>query len=91
MLRKRPNTSMTLLACTVVKTRWPSGPTGWRLRGFGVPDFTDHDLVRVVAENRPEAPRKCQPLFLIDRNLCNTTQLILDRVFDRDDLVFDPS
>ena len=57
------------------------------LRGFRVADLADHDLVRVVAQNRAQAARKGQSLFLVDRNLQHAGQLVLDRVFDGDDLV----
>src|SRR5215475_1441982 len=57
------------------------------LRGLLVADFADHDLVRVVAQNAAQAPRECQPFLLIDLNLRDAAQLVLDRVFDRDDLI----
>ncbi len=58
------------------------------LRRLGVADFADHDFVRVVAQDRAQAARKRQSLFLVDRNLCDAAQLILDRVFNGDDLIF---
>src|SRR3990172_22743 len=59
------------------------------LRGLGVADLADHDLVRVVAQDGAEAAREREPLLLVDRNLRDPAELVLDRVFDRDDLVFD--
>ena len=58
------------------------------LRRLGVADLAHHDLVGVVAEDRSQAASKRQALLLVDRNLRDAAQLILDRVFDRDDLVF---
>ena len=57
------------------------------LRGLLVPDLTDHHLIRVVPQDRPQASCKCQTLLLVDRNLGDPLELILDRVFDGDDLV----
>ena len=58
------------------------------LRGFLVADFADHDLVRVMAQNRTQAARKRQALFFVYRNLGDAADLIFDRVFNGDDLVF---
>ena len=54
--------------------------------GFRIADFTDHDLVRVVAQQGAQAARKGQALALVHRNLQHPRQLILDRVFDRHQL-----
>ena len=82
-------TSTTLLACTVVNTRWPvSADLNGDLRRFGVADFADHDLVRVVAQDRAQPAGEGQPLLLVYRNLRNAANLVFDRVFDGDDLVF---
>ena len=70
MFRNRPSTSMTLLAWTVVNTRWPGERRlDGDLRRLRVADFADHDLVGVVAQDRPQAARERQPLLLVDRNL----------------------
>src|SRR5262249_41568904 len=58
------------------------------LRSLFVTNFADHDLVRIMAQNRSQAAGKGQPFLLVDRDLGDAVQLILDRVFDRDDLVF---
>src|SRR5688572_20337738 len=58
------------------------------LRGLFVADLTDHDLVRIVAEDRAQTAREREALLLVDRDLRDAAQLILDRVFDGDDLVF---
>ena len=49
------------------------------LRGFLVANFADHDLVRVVAQNRAQAARERQALFLVHRNLGDAADLIFDR------------
>src|SRR5208283_692741 len=58
------------------------------LGGFGVADFADHDLVRVVAEDGAQTAGEGQTLFFVDRNLGDAAKLVCDRVFDGDDLVF---
>ena len=58
------------------------------LRSFSIADFSHHDLVGVVPQNRSQSAGKCQALFLIDRNLCDAANLVLDRVLNGDDLVF---
>ena len=59
------------------------------LRGFRVADFADHDLVGVVTQDRAQPAREGQALLLVDRDLRDALQLVLDRILDRDDLVFD--
>ena len=59
------------------------------LRRLGVADLADHDLVGVVPQDRAQAARERQALLLVDRDLRDALQLILDRILDRDDLVFD--
>ena len=54
-----------------------------------VADLADHDLVRVVAQDRAEPAGEGQALLLVDRDLGDPAQLVLDRVLDRDDLVLD--
>src|SRR5580704_2962037 len=58
------------------------------LRGLLVANFADHDLVRVVPQNRTQSAREGQSLFLVHRNLRDAAKLIFDGVFDGDDLVF---
>src|SRR6478672_8489224 len=58
------------------------------LRCLGVTDFAHHNFVRVMTENGSQSASKGQSLFLIDRNLCNPANLILDWIFNSDDLVF---
>src|SRR5580658_3704354 len=57
------------------------------LRGLGVADFADEDLVGVVAEDRAQAACEGEALFLVDWDLSDAADLVLDRVFDGDDLV----
>src|SRR3954453_8127698 len=63
-----------------------------RLHGDGgrlfVADLADHDLVGVVAKDGAQSARKRQPLLLIHRNLRDSSELVFDRVLDRDDFVF---
>ena len=58
------------------------------LRGFGVADFAHHDLVGIVTQNRTQAAGKGQALLFVDRNLRNADDLVFDRVFNGDQLVF---
>src|SRR6266849_142506 len=58
------------------------------LRGLVIADFAHHDLVGIVAKDGAQAARKGQTLLLVDGNLRDSPDLILDRVFNRDDLVF---
>src|SRR4029077_8057056 len=58
------------------------------LCGFLVADSADHELVRIVAQNGTQAASKGHALFLVDRNLGDTAQLIFDGIFNGDDLVF---
>ena len=58
------------------------------LRGLGVADFADEDLVGIVAEDGAQAAGEGEALLLVDGNLRDAADLVLDRVFDGDDLVF---
>ena len=58
------------------------------LRGFFVANFSDHDLVRIVAQDRAQAARERQTFLFVHGDLGDAVQLIFDRVLDRDDLVF---
>src|SRR3954452_1556300 len=63
-----------------------------RLHGDGgrffVADLADHDLVGVVAKDGAQSARKRQPFLLIHRNLRDSSELVFDRILDRNDLVF---
>src|SRR4051812_34828161 len=58
------------------------------LGGFLVTDFADEDLVGVVAEDGAQAAGEGEAFFLVYRDLGDTADLVFDRVFDGDDLVF---
>ena len=58
------------------------------LRCLRVADLAHHDLVRIVAQDGAQAAGERQPLLFVDRNLGDAANLILDRIFDGDDLVF---
>ena len=89
MLRKRPSTSKHVVGVDggedeVAGERGVDGD----MRSFLVSDFADEDLVRIVAQNSAQAAGEGETLFLVDRNLGDALELIFDRIFDRDDLVF---
>jgi hypothetical protein len=56
------------------------------LRCFTVADFSDHDDVGILPENRPQACRKRQIDFRIHLHLADAEQLIFDRILDGDDV-----
>src|SRR6476646_4730223 len=58
------------------------------LRGFRIANFSHHDLVGIVAQNGAQPAGEGQPFFFIDRDLRDAADLVLDRIFDSDDLVF---
>src|SRR5207249_7521480 len=58
------------------------------LRCFLVANLANHDLVRIVTQNRTQSTREGQTFLLVDRDLSNAMQLILNRVFNRDDFIF---
>ena len=56
-------------------------------RGFGIANFTDHDDVRVLAQNGAQGIGEGEADFLFHRHLVDAGNLEFDRVFDRDDVV----
>ena len=50
------------------------------LRRLRIADFSDHDFVRVMAQNRAQAAREGQPLLLVHRNLGDALDLIFDGI-----------
>src|SRR6185437_10075432 len=58
------------------------------LRRLLIANFADHDFVRVVTQNRPQAASKRQSLLFVHRNLGDAADLIFDGIFDGDNLVF---
>src|SRR5215469_3016888 len=57
------------------------------LRRLRIADLPHHDLVRIVPQDRAQPAGKSEALFLVDGYLQHARQLVLDRVFDGDDLV----
>src|SRR5258708_5865748 len=57
------------------------------LRGFRIANLAHHDLIRVMAQDGSQAARKGESFLLVHRDLQDARKLILDRVFDGDDLV----
>ena len=66
-------------------------PCQCRLNGdlsrFRIPNFSDHNLVWVVSQDRTQPAGKRQAFLFVDGNLQNPRQLIFHRIFDRDDFV----
>ena len=58
------------------------------LGSFLIADFADHHLVRIVAQNGPQAAGEREALLLVDRDLGDALDLIFHRIFDGDDFVF---
>ena len=72
-----------------MNTRWPvSAELNRDLRRLRVADFADHDLVGIVTQDRSQSTGKGKSFLLVDGNLRNAANLIFDRVFNGDDLVF---
>jgi hypothetical protein len=51
--------------------------------GFTVPDFADHDDVRILPQNRAQASGKGHTYFRIHLRLANAFNGIFDRIFNR--------
>src|SRR5260370_41765402 len=58
------------------------------LRCLLIANLADHDLIWVVAQNGTQSAGKREALFLVHRNLGDAANLVLHRIFNRDDLVF---
>ena len=56
------------------------------LHGFIVTDFTNHNNVGILAEERTEAVCKSDPRFRIDLCLVHARKLVFDRVLDGGDV-----
>ena len=84
--RKRAVTAS--FECTVEKTMWPGvGRLAGDRRRLLIADFADHDDVGVLAENRSQAGGESLPGLGVDLHLGDVVELVLDRVFDRDDVL----
>ncbi|GBC76990.1 hypothetical protein HRbin08_00458 [bacterium HR08] len=57
------------------------------LRRLRIANLADHDLVRVMPQDRAQAPGEGEPFLLVDLDLRHAFQLILHRVLDGDDLL----
>ena len=53
---------------------------------LAVADFADHDDVRILAHDMPQAGGEGQPDLRIDVDLIDAVHLVFDGVFDGDDL-----
>ena len=56
------------------------------LRSFQIADFTDHDDVRILPQNRAQCFGKRHVYARIDLGLSDPGQFVFDRVFDRQDV-----
>ena len=58
------------------------------LRGFQVANFADHDDIGVVPQDGAQQTREIQPDLRLYLDLRDPGKLILNRIFDRDDVAF---
>src|SRR5713101_7183640 len=58
------------------------------LGGFLVANFTDHDLVGIVAQDGAQAAGESETLLLVHGNLCDAANLVFDRILNGDKFVF---
>ena len=70
------------------------GVTGQRSlhRNFGrfdVSNFADQNLIRILPQDRSQRQRERHSDSMINRNLNNAIDVVLDRIFGRDQFVFD--
>ena len=56
---------------------------------FKVTNFADQNLVRILPQNRSQRRSKRHPNLVVNRNLHDPVNVILNRVFGGDQLVFD--
>ena len=61
-----------------------TGQTGLNgnLRRFQIPDFTNHDHIRVLSKDSPKPPGEGHIHLGVDLGLADTRQVVLDGVFD---------
>jgi hypothetical protein len=88
MLRKRPSTSTTLLAWTVVNTRWPVSADWMAICAVSSSRISPTMILSGSwrrIERRPRA--KVSPFFSLTGIWVMPLELVLDRVLDGDDLV----
>ena len=53
---------------------------------FNVTNLTDHNYIRVLAQNAAQSVGKGQPCFIIDGYLIDAFNSIFDRIFNRNDV-----
>src|SRR6185369_2651426 len=58
------------------------------LSGFVIPDFTDHENVWILTQERAESGGKRVSFRFIHLRLEKSRDLVFDRIFDGDDLYF---
>ena len=56
------------------------------MRGLGIADFADHDHVGILAHERAQRARKCQPDRRLDLRLVDAGDFVFDRILDGQDL-----
>ena len=75
------------LVCSVLNTRWPVSDAWMAALGrFQVAHFADEDHVGIVAQDAAQGGGEGQADLGVHLNLADARLLILDRVFDGDDL-----
>ena len=90
MFRKRPSTSSTLLAWTVVNTRWPVSAELIAICAVSVSRISPTMILSGSWRRIDRSPRaNVSPFFSLIGICVMPLQLVLDRVLDRDDLVLD--
>ncbi len=73
--------------CSVDSTRWPVCAACIAiLRGLLIADFAHENDVGILAEDRPQGARKRQLDLVVDLRLIDPWHLVLDGIFDRDDV-----
>ena len=55
-------------------------------RRLAIPNLTDHNYVRILAHDAAQSARKVETDFRLNLDLIDTGKLVLDGVFERDDL-----
>ncbi len=53
---------------------------------FGIADLSQHDDVRILAENRPETAGECHPRLAIELNLPDIVNPVFHRIFESHDI-----
>ncbi len=74
MQRRQNQVTRQAIACTAIS------------RGFEVADFADHDDVGVLAQDRAQAAREGHLDLGVDLGLADAVDVVLDRIFDRQDV-----